>query len=115
MRGNWMTLCALAGLIGLSGCETPPANQLESGCPAADPYQPALSQRKALDCEGKYYFAKGKYAKAVQDFTLSIQVDPAHAKTYYRRSLALRALGKIADADADLAKAKQMDPTTPSD
>ena len=113
MRGNWMIISALTGLVGLSGCATPPGNQLESGCPASDPYQPTLSQRKALDCEGKYYFNKGKYEKAIQNFSLAIQIDPTYGKTYYRRSLALRALGETAEADADLAKAKQLDPTLP--
>jgi tetratricopeptide (TPR) repeat protein len=113
MRGNWMIISALTGVVCLSGCAAPPSNQLASGCPASGPYQPALSQRKALDCEGKYYVGRREYQKAIDNFTLSIQVDPAHAETYYRRSLAYRALGETGQADADLAKAKQMDPTLP--
>jgi tetratricopeptide (TPR) repeat protein len=113
MRDKWMLLLALAAMAGLSSCAAPPANQLASGCPYSGAYQPTLSQRMALDCEGKYYLKRGKYDHAIKNFDQAIQIDPVHAQSYYNRSLAFRALGKTAQADADLAKARQLDPTIP--
>jgi tetratricopeptide (TPR) repeat protein len=67
----------------------------------------------ALDCDGKYYLKKGKYDHAIKNFDEAIRIDPTHAQTYYNRSLTYRALGETADADADLAKARQLDPSIP--
>ncbi|WP_158803884.1 tetratricopeptide repeat protein [Acidisoma sp. L85] len=113
MRDKWMLLIALATMAGLSSCAAPPANQLASGCPYSGADQPTLSQRMALDCEGKYYLKKGKYDHAIKNFDEAIRIDPTHAQTYYNRSLTYRALGETADADADLAKARQLDPSIP--
>jgi Flp pilus assembly protein TadD len=113
MRGGLMMTFTLATLATLGGCASPPANQLGSGCPYSGPEQPKLSEFHALNCEGKYYLAKGKYAHAIQNFTMAIQLYPTDPKDFYNRSQAYRALGMTTEADADTAKARQLEAAPP--
>ena len=46
----------------------------------------------------------GHYPEAVQDFTAAISLYP-HPAYYYHRGLALKQLGKLADAERDFARA----------
>lgn len=78
---------------------------------------------KAIELNPNYrrYFVRGNVyllraksgdvAAAVEDYTKSIQLKADEAQTYKNRALAYRKLGKTAQADADEAKAAQLDPS----
>jgi tetratricopeptide (TPR) repeat protein len=59
---------------------------------------------------GNTYYAVGLYGRAIEDFNAAIRADSRYANAYYDRSLARRKKGDIAGADADLAKARQINP-----
>jgi len=56
------------------------------------------------------YYILGKYAPAYADFNSALKLNPKEADSYYLRSLAGRKLGRLSDADRDLATARQLDP-----
>ena len=69
----------------------------------------------AFGLRGNAYRKMGQYARAVQDFDEAIRLqtpdyEPDYASVYYERSLAEGAMGKTTAADADLAKARSIDP-----
>jgi tetratricopeptide (TPR) repeat protein len=66
---------------------------------------------------GLAYAGKGQYDRALQDYDKSIRLYPNLAQAFYDRGAALRALGQPARAEADLAKARQLNPslTPPTD
>jgi tetratricopeptide (TPR) repeat protein len=49
-------------------------------------------------------------ALAIMDFNQAIELNPNHANAYYGRGLAYRAKGDKARGDADIKKARQIDP-----
>ena len=53
---------------------------------------------------GLTYAEAGEYDKAVADFTTAIALYP-HPTYYYQRGLALRELGKVREAEGDIARA----------
>lgn len=57
---------------------------------------------------GRVYLAMGMYDRALKDFNTAVTMRPKLACNYYFRSLAKRALGESAAADADLNQAKQL-------
>ena len=50
------------------------------------------------------------YDGAIEDYDMSIELNPKYAKAYYDRSQAKQALGQYEAAEADSAKAKELDP-----
>ena len=48
---------------------------------------------------------------AIADFNAAIGLDPKLAFAYFSRGLARRAQGDTAGADADIAKAKELNPS----
>jgi len=62
----------------------------------------------ALNNRGAAYARSGELERAVADFEAAIQLNPNDATAYRNRSLALRKLGKTAEADADLTKSQQL-------
>ena len=52
----------------------------------------------------------GKPRRAVSDFIKSLAIRPFAAEVYYHSALANRELGDLEEAEADLAKAFQLDP-----
>ena len=64
---------------------------------------------------GTAYFLMGEYARAVQDYDEAISLHPDNADAYYCRGLTKRKMGDDAGGDADIAKAKELDPTVEMD
>jgi MtfA peptidase len=54
--------------------------------------------------------ARGKYRRAIADFSRSIWLRPFSADAYYQRGLAHEKLGHLDDAESDRAKAFDVDP-----
>jgi RHS repeat-associated protein len=63
---------------------------------------------KAYANRGYAYQLLGAYKKAIADYTSALKLMPADGEIYYRRSISLRAIGKIHEADDDLSKSKEM-------
>lgn len=62
----------------------------------------------ALNNRGTAYARQGRFDLALVDFEAAIKLNANDAVAYRNRSLALRKLGRVSEADADLAKAKQL-------
>lgn len=62
----------------------------------------------ALNNRGTAYARQGRFDLALVDFESAIKLNAKDAVAYRNRSLALRKLGRVAEADADLAKSKQL-------
>lgn len=60
---------------------------------------------------GTAYFLIGEYARAVRDYDEAISLHPDNAGAYYCRGLTKKKMGDEAGGDADIAKAKELDPT----
>lgn len=62
---------------------------------------------------GIAYTSKGLYKQAIADFDEAIRLSPGKnsAIAFYNRGLAKRSGGDAAGADADFARAKQLDPS----
>ncbi len=56
------------------------------------------------------YYKKGDYFRAVQDCTQAIALEPNDANPYYNRGLIRRKQGDQSGGDADVAKARQLNP-----
>ncbi len=56
------------------------------------------------------YLHLGQYARAISDFDLAIKLDPKDATPLYNRGVAKINHGDKADGEADIAKAKEIDP-----
>jgi Flp pilus assembly protein TadD len=59
---------------------------------------------------GKVYLAMHHYDRAIADFNEAIQLDLKDAVAYYNRGLAKRAIGDAAGGDADIVRARQLNP-----
>jgi tetratricopeptide (TPR) repeat protein len=59
---------------------------------------------------GQLHAAQGDWESALADYTAAIQVDPSWPWVYYLRALALAELGQTDEAQADLARALELDP-----
>ena len=67
----------------------------------------------ALKNRGVTYAALGRHARAVEDFTEALRLNPKNAEAYKVRGLSFRALGQAERAAADFARAKELDPNLP--
>jgi len=65
---------------------------------------------EALYLRGRVWTVLGQHRRAVSDFDKSLAVRPLVAEVYYHSGLANQELGELEDAEADLAKAFQLDP-----
>ena len=70
-----------------------------------------------LDPEAAFYHTRGAAKAAmdnsigaIEDFDITLQIDPRDALTYYDRALAKQALGQQDTANADFEKARTLDP-----
>ncbi|MBI5294893.1 MAG: tetratricopeptide repeat protein [Chloroflexi bacterium] len=57
---------------------------------------------------GVTYFNLKQYEQAVDDFAMVIQINPIYANVYQYRSQAYTALGRTAEAEADMQKYKEL-------
>jgi tetratricopeptide (TPR) repeat protein len=62
---------------------------------------------------GLAYAGKGQYDRALQDYDQAIRLYPNLAQAFYDRGAALRALRQPVRAEADFAKARQLNPNLP--
>jgi tetratricopeptide (TPR) repeat protein len=62
---------------------------------------------------GLAYAGNGQYDRALQDYDQAIRLYPNLAQAFYDRGAALRALRQPARAEADFAKARQLNPNLP--
>lgn len=60
--------------------------------------------------QGEVLLRERRYQEAVQRYNAVLQLDPQHARALANRALALRALGQIDEALADLDRAVLLDP-----
>jgi tetratricopeptide (TPR) repeat protein len=63
-----------------------------------------------LNSRGFAYFRQKKFAEAIADYDRSLELAPESASSYYVRGIARRALGDHSAGDADIARARQIDP-----
>lgn len=59
-----------------------------------------------LDSRGMVRLRRGEYERAIEDYSRALEIEETLAFSFYGRSMARRALGQTAQADADLAAAK---------
>ena len=64
----------------------------------------------ALNSRGYVHYRAGRFAESIRDYDAAIAAAPDIASSWYVRGLARRALGDAAGADADIAKALQLEP-----
>jgi tetratricopeptide (TPR) repeat protein len=60
---------------------------------------------------GLHYAKSQKYKEAVADFDQAIKIKPDFANAYYVRGTVKQVMGDNDGGDADIAKAKELDPT----
>jgi tetratricopeptide (TPR) repeat protein len=72
--------------------------------------QPGLAE--AYTHRADFYMSKGQTDQAIADCSKAIAIEPDYAQPYYQRGLAKQAKGDMAGGDADIAKAKQLNPNT---
>ena len=59
---------------------------------------------------GNGYLDKSQYDRAIQDYDQAIRLNPNFALAFYWRGISKQKKGDKAGGDADIAKAKQLDP-----
>lgn len=65
---------------------------------------------EAYRLRGSASFGLNQVERALSDYSMSIAINPLLAETYFDRALAYRKLGRSEEANADLEKARQLDP-----
>jgi tetratricopeptide (TPR) repeat protein/predicted aspartyl protease len=65
-----------------------------------------------LDSRGLAYLRLGKLDKAIDDYDDALRTAPKQASSLYGRGVAQRRLGRTTKGDADIARAKALDPDT---
>ncbi len=63
---------------------------------------------------GYEFLAKGENKRALADFDASWRTNPSYARALYSRGLAKKKLGDIAGGDADIERAKELQPSLPN-
>jgi tetratricopeptide (TPR) repeat protein len=64
----------------------------------------------ALNNRGAYNIRLKRYDRAITDLTSAIEVDDGRASAFYNRHIAYYRAGQPDKAEADLARARQLDP-----
>lgn len=59
---------------------------------------------------GLAYYAKQDLTRAIADYDRAIRLNPQYARAFYNRGIAKRSLGKTAEGNADMARARVIDP-----
>lgn len=72
---------------------------------------PASYKRDYFKDRANAYSAKGDYGRGIADYSEAIRLDPDYARAYYNRSEAKRKIGDTVGSDADLARARQLQPS----
>ena len=72
--------------------------------------QPGLAE--AYTHRSVFYLNKGLTDQAIADCSKAIAIEPDYAQPYYERGLAKKAKGDMTGGDADIARAKQLNPNT---
>ena len=56
----------------------------------------------------------GEKAKAIDDYTAALRLEPGNAKFYYRRGYLYRLSGKAAESESDYKAATAIEPDLPA-
>ncbi len=67
-------------------------------------------QARRFSNRGLVYYKKKDFDRAISDCDQAIRLDPKHAPAFYNRGLAKQAKGDAAGGDADIARARQLQP-----
>jgi tetratricopeptide (TPR) repeat protein len=62
---------------------------------------------EAYCTRGAVYGARHQQDKAIADFTSAIELDPSLGRAYFDRGMAYKAMGKLAEAERDLQRARE--------
>jgi curved DNA-binding protein CbpA len=73
------------------------------------PLSPAKSDGKSYHERGIFAYRDGDYPRALADFDLAIQRDPAFPDAYVNRGIVFYRLGQFERAFADMARAKHLE------
>jgi tetratricopeptide (TPR) repeat protein len=103
MRSRWALLFVLMHIAGFSGAATAQA-------------QPVIERSGSELAEffynrGNVYYGKGQPDRAIQDYDQAIRLNPNFAEAFRARGLAKQAKGDIPGSNADIAKARQLNPS----
>jgi tetratricopeptide (TPR) repeat protein len=65
-----------------------------------------------LAYSARIHLSEGRIDRAVEGFSRVLAVNPFHAQVFYQRGLANRRLGRVAEAESDLARATELNALT---
>lgn len=101
-----MRLSALTILITVIVFLSPPASAQSRHTASSDTKQNAAVAFE----EGQNAQQRGDLNSAIRSYTVAISADPSLFQAYYQRATALAALGREAEAEADLKKVLELEP-----
>lgn len=66
--------------------------------------------RFAFNNRGNVYYRQNDYTRAIADWSKAIRLDPLYVEAYYHRGLTKKLIGKTAEGEIDIARARLLDP-----
>lgn len=69
----------------------------------------------SFEIRGLINYYLEKYLSSISDYSEAIRLDSKNARTYFNRALTFREMGKSKEEEADMIKAKELDPAIEED
>jgi tetratricopeptide (TPR) repeat protein len=113
---GWLTLAAPTAIAQdqLSGCFGKDLDTSISACTEVLSSKPEESvRRKALIARAVRYAARANYLESIADYDGLLAVEPDNTSALNGRAASHLKLGRLADAKADVARSKVIDPKNP--
>ncbi|MCP1545415.1 tetratricopeptide repeat protein [Methylorubrum extorquens] len=113
---GWLTLAAPTAMAQdqLSGCFGKDLDTSISACTELLSSKPEESvRRKALIARAVRYAARANYVESIADYDGLLAVEPDNTSALNGRAASHLKLGRLADAKADVARSKVIDPKNP--